>query len=142
MEGLGMISKARISEVMSVVCEGEGLTVADMKSHSRVHRLAHPRQIAMALARELSGHSYPVIGRCFGERDHTTVLYAFRKVSHAEAVNPVIAERLAHYRQKIRRLVSDRVAMMGGCSSEWSVPAEAMAMLRPNVVTVNMGVAA
>lgn len=138
--GLGK-SNARISEVMSVVCEGERVTIADLKSASRKRSLAYPRQYAMALCRELTGHSYPSIGHHFGDRDHTTALYAFRKVAALEGCSPPLARKLDEYRQKIAALVTDRIAAMGGCSSTWEPPS-AMSMLRPTSVTVSMEMAA
>jgi hypothetical protein len=51
-----------------------------MTSSRRAHEISHPRQIAMFLASELTNKSLPAIGRLFGKRDHTTVLYAIRAV--------------------------------------------------------------
>lgn len=56
------------------------LRVADMLSKRRTRNVARPRQVAMALAKELTHHSLPEIGDAFGGRDHTTVLHAVRKV--------------------------------------------------------------
>jgi ATP-dependent protease ClpP protease subunit len=127
---------------MSVVCAARGVTVAELKSESRKRRLAIPRQEAMALCRELTGHSYPSIGHHFGDRDHTTVLFAFRKMKALEACSPQRQRDLDELRQKINALVTERVASMGGCSSEWSAMAPEMPMLRPTVTTVTMGMAA
>ena len=57
-----------------------GIRVADLLSNKRNRSVARPRQIAMALAKELTNHSLPEIGQMFGGRDHTTVLHACRKV--------------------------------------------------------------
>jgi len=54
--------------------------VSEMYSKKRVRSLARPRQIAMALAKDLTPLSLPEIGEAFGGRDHTTVLHACRKV--------------------------------------------------------------
>jgi chromosomal replication initiator protein len=56
------------------------IKVAEMYSKKRVRSLARPRQVAMALAKELTPMSLPDIGDAFGGRDHTTVLHACRKV--------------------------------------------------------------
>ena len=56
------------------------LRASDLTSKRRHRSIVRPRQIAMALARELTNHSLPEIGNAFGGRDHTTVLHACRKV--------------------------------------------------------------
>jgi chromosomal replication initiator protein len=70
------------SEIQAAVCEHFGLSARDLLSSSRTARVAWPRQLAMYLARELTGQSLPTIGREFGGRDHTTVLYACRRAAH------------------------------------------------------------
>ncbi len=69
------------SEIQLAVCEHFGLSPHDLLSTSRAARVAWPRQLAMYLARELTGDSLPAIGRDFGGRDHTTVLHAHRRAS-------------------------------------------------------------
>jgi chromosomal replication initiator protein len=59
--------------------------VNDMLSKRRSRSIARPRQVAMALAKELTNHSLPEIGDAFGGRDHTTVLHACRKVAELRA---------------------------------------------------------
>ena len=56
------------------------MRVSDLHSRQRTRRVVRPRQIAMALAKELTSMSLPEIGDAFGGRDHTTVLHAQRKV--------------------------------------------------------------
>merc|ERR1712173_37660 len=53
---------------------------ADILSKRRSRSVARPRQVAMALAKELTNHSLPELGNAFGGRDHTTVLHACRKI--------------------------------------------------------------
>lgn len=129
-----LFKRARIAEVVGVVCEGEGVTLADMKSDSRVHRLAHPRQIAMFLARDMTPHSYPAISRWFGDRDHTTVIFAYRKVGKLEEKHEEMSARLHDYRRKIYKLVAARTGM----SSDWSPPSPAMEIAKPDHVTVSL----
>jgi chromosomal replication initiator protein len=69
------------SEIQNAVCEHFDLSACDLLSSSRTARVAWPRQLAMYLARELTGQSLPTIGREFGGRDHTTVLYACRRAA-------------------------------------------------------------
>ena len=56
------------------------IRVSDLLSKNRSRSVARPRQIAMALAKDLTNHSLPEIGDSFGGRDHTTVLNAYRKI--------------------------------------------------------------
>jgi chromosomal replication initiator protein len=70
-----------IAEIQAAVGTHFGLTPSELLSTTRSARIAWPRQIAMHLARELTGESLPAIGRHFGGRDHTTVLHACRRVS-------------------------------------------------------------
>ena len=69
-----------IENIQKTVADYFRVRVADLTSKSRSRSIARPRQIAMALARELTNRSFPEIGTAFGDRDHTTVLYACRKV--------------------------------------------------------------
>jgi chromosomal replication initiator protein len=74
-------SKRTIAEIQAAACEHFGLSPDELLSSARVARIAWPRQVAMYLARELTGESLPAIGREFGGRDHTTVLHAWRRTS-------------------------------------------------------------
>ena len=71
-----------------------GLQNADMLSRRRASSVARPRQIAMYLARKLTGNSYPEIGRKFGGKDHTTVLHAFRHITNLRAQDKELNDRL------------------------------------------------
>jgi len=66
--------------------------VADLLSPRRTRTITRPRQIAMALAKELTTHSLPEIGDAFGGRDHTTVLHACRKVVELKDADSRIKE--------------------------------------------------
>ena len=57
------------------------MKVSDLKSKNRSRSIARPRQLAMALAKELTNRSLPEIGKAFGDRDHTTVLHACRTIA-------------------------------------------------------------
>jgi chromosomal replication initiator protein len=74
-------TKRTIPEIQAAACEHFGLTSEELLSTARVTRIAWPRQVAMYLARELTGESLPAIAREFGGRDHTTVLHACRRTS-------------------------------------------------------------
>ncbi|GMQ89927.1 MAG: chromosomal replication initiator protein DnaA [Gammaproteobacteria bacterium] len=70
-----------INNIQKTVAEYYKIRVADLHSKRRSRQVARPRQVAMALAKELTTHSLPQIGDAFGGRDHTTVLHACRKVA-------------------------------------------------------------
>jgi chromosomal replication initiator protein len=70
-----------IAEIQAAVGEHFGLSAGELLSAARTARISWPRQVAMYLARELTGESLPAIGRQFGGRDHTTVLHACRRTT-------------------------------------------------------------
>lgn len=68
------------SVIKEVVARFYSITVDELKSSRRSKNISNPRQLAMYLSRSLLGLSYPQIGKLFGDRDHTTVLHACRKI--------------------------------------------------------------
>ncbi len=69
-----------IENIQKTVCEYYKIRIAELLSKRRPRSIARPRQMAMALCKELTQHSLPEIGDAFGGRDHTTVLHACRKI--------------------------------------------------------------
>lgn len=69
-----------IENIQKVTAEYYKIRVADLLSKRRNRSVARPRQMAMAISKELTNHSLPEIGDAFGGRDHTTVLHACRKI--------------------------------------------------------------
>lgn len=69
-----------IARIQEVVAAYYGLEPDDLAGQSRKWDVAHPRQVAMYLAREQTGQSLPCIGKRFGGRDHSTVIHAVREV--------------------------------------------------------------
>lgn len=69
-----------IENIQRTVAEYYKIKMADILSKRRSRSIARPRQVAMALAKQLTSHSLPEIGDAFGGRDHTTVLHACRKI--------------------------------------------------------------
>jgi chromosomal replication initiator protein len=76
-----------IDNIQKTVADYYKIKVAEMYSKKRSRVVARPRQIAMALAKELTHLSLPDIGEAFGGRDHTTVLHACRKVAALKAIS-------------------------------------------------------
>ncbi|MDQ8038976.1 MAG: chromosomal replication initiator protein DnaA [Rickettsiella sp.] len=81
-----------VDNIIKTVAEYYKIKVSDLISKRRTSSLARARQIAMALAKELTNHSLPELGRSFGGRDHTTVLHAFRKIQELKKINTNVAE--------------------------------------------------
>lgn len=81
-----------IDNIQRVAADYYKLKVSDMLSKKRSRSIARPRQVAMALAKEMTDHSLPEIGEAFGGRDHTTVLHACRKIQELQATNSEIRE--------------------------------------------------
>ncbi len=81
-----------IENIQKTVAEYFKIRVAELLSKKRTRSIARPRQIAMALAKELTNHSLPEIGDAFGGRDHTTVLHACRKIAELKITETRIME--------------------------------------------------
>ncbi len=70
-----------IDDIQKAVCDFYKIKISDLLSNKRTQIIARPRQIAMAIAKELTQYSLPAIGEAFGGRDHTTVLHAQRTIN-------------------------------------------------------------
>ena len=78
-----------IDNIQRTVAEYYKIKVSDVLSKRRSRSVARPRQVAMALSKELTNHSLPEIGDAFGGRDHTTVLHATRKIAELREIDAV-----------------------------------------------------
>lgn len=85
-----------IDNIQKTVAEYSQIRLSDMLSKRRSRSVARPRQLAMALARELTNHSLPEIGEAFGGRDHTTVMHACRKINELKESDGKTAEDYAN----------------------------------------------
>ena len=92
-----------IDNIQKTVANYFKIRVADLISAKRTRTIARPRQIAMALAKELTKHSLPEIGSAFGGRDHSTVIHATRKVDALRNSDPLVEE---DYKNLLRILTS------------------------------------
>jgi chromosomal replication initiator protein len=81
-----------INNIQKTVAEYYKIRLSDLHAKSRSRQVTRPRQVAMALAKELTEHSLPEIGDAFGGRDHTTVLHACRKVAELRGADNRIRE--------------------------------------------------
>jgi chromosomal replication initiator protein len=92
-----------LDNIQRTVAEYYKIKVADLMSRRRSRSVARPRQVAMALAKELTNHSLPEIGDSFGGRDHTTVLHGCRKIKELRESNSDISE---DYKNLLRSLTT------------------------------------
>ena len=92
-----------IDNIQRTTAEYYKIKVADLMSKRRSRSVARPRQVAMALAKELTNHSLPEIGDAFGGRDHTTVLHACRKIKELRETSSDIRE---DYQNLLRTLAT------------------------------------
>lgn len=90
-----------IENIQKAVAAHYRIRVSDLLSASRSRSVARPRQIAMSLAKELTKHSLPEIGKAFGGRDHSTVIHAGKKVAELRAGDALVEE---DYRILLRTL--------------------------------------
>lgn len=92
-----------IDNIQRVVSEYYKVKLSELLSKRRSRSIARPRQVAMALAKELTNHSLPEIGEAFGGRDHTTVLHACRKVKELQETSRDISDDM---KQLLRALTT------------------------------------
>ncbi|MDD7805985.1 MAG: chromosomal replication initiator protein DnaA [Endozoicomonas sp. (ex Botrylloides leachii)] len=92
-----------IDNIQRTVAEYYKIKISDILSKRRSRSVARPRQIAMALSKELTSHSLPEIGDAYGGRDHTTVLHACRKVKELVGADNEIR---SDYKNLLRSLTS------------------------------------
>ena len=92
-----------IDNIQRTVADYFKIKLSDLHSKRRNRAVARPRQVAMALAKELTSHSLPEIGDAFGGRDHTTVLHACRKVGELRESSGDLAE---DYKNLVRLLTA------------------------------------
>jgi chromosomal replication initiator protein len=92
-----------LDNIKRTVAEYYKIKVADLMSKRRSRSIARPRQVAMALSKELTNHSLPEIGDSFGGRDHTTVLHACRKIKELRETTSDIRE---DYKNLLRLLTT------------------------------------
>lgn len=92
-----------VDNIQRTVAEYYKIKIADLLSKRRSRSVARPRQVAMALSKELTNHSLPEIGDAFGGRDHTTVLHACRKIAELREADADIRE---DYKNLLRTLTT------------------------------------
>jgi chromosomal replication initiator protein len=94
--------RIKIEDILRIISRHFGVSKGDLLSQRRHRSVVWPRQIGMYLAKQLTARSLPEIGRRFGNRDHTTVLHAIRKIEGELAGNPRLKEEL----EELKRILS------------------------------------
>ena len=84
--------KVTMDEIMKKICHYYNVRMSDLLSPKRSRNIARPRQMAMFLAKSLTSRSYPEIGKRFGNRDHTTVMHAVRKIEELKSQDSQVSE--------------------------------------------------
>ncbi|MDF1762828.1 MAG: chromosomal replication initiator protein DnaA [Oleibacter sp.] len=92
-----------VENIQRTVAEYYKIKMSDLLSKRRTRSVARPRQVAMALSKELTNHSLPEIGDVFGGRDHTTVLHACRKIKELQETSADVRE---DYKNLLRSLTT------------------------------------
>lgn len=87
--------------IQKAVAEFFDVRVTDLRSNRRPKMISHPRQLAMYLCRDLTSNSLTEIAQSFGGKDHTTVLYACRKIEAMKAQDDVVEQQISALRKRI-----------------------------------------
>ncbi|BCJ71755.1 chromosomal replication initiator protein DnaA [Catellatospora sp. IY07-71] len=91
-------------QIMLSTSEYFGVSLEDLRGHSRSRVLVNARQVAMYLCRELTDLSLPRIGQAFGGRDHTTVMHADRKIRQQMAERRSLYNQIAELTNRIKQI--------------------------------------
>ena len=97
-------SRPHWKTVIRVVAQSYGISVLDMLSERRTAQLVRPRHVTMFLLKELTTASLPAIGRCLGNRDHTTILHGARKIKNLIEADGVLANQIAKIKDHFKAM--------------------------------------
>lgn len=101
-------SQVTLDIIQKLVAEYFEISVAEMRSEKRQRKIVRPRQIAMSLAKELTQHSLPEIGRAFGGRDHSTVIHSYKTITKLKTDD----QQIKHDYDKLWQTLSSQSATM------------------------------
>ncbi len=94
--------RVSLDAVLSAVANSFGVKVSELKGSRKSREVSQPRQVAMYLARRLTRHSFPEIGRWFGGKDHSTVVKGVKKVETLLRDNPQLAQQVREVERSLR----------------------------------------
>jgi chromosomal replication initiator protein len=95
--------RIKVEDILRIVSRHFAVPKAEILSDRRHRSVVRPRQIGMYLAKQLTSRSLPEIGRRFGNRDHTTVLHAIRKIDKEIGDNPHLKEEIEELKRQLNR---------------------------------------
>jgi chromosomal replication initiator protein len=95
--------RVKIDDILRIVSRHFAVSKSDILSQRRHRSVVWPRQIGMYLAKQLTSRSLPEIGRRFGDRDHTTVLHAIRKIDKELEANTRLRDELEELKKQLNR---------------------------------------
>ncbi len=95
--------RIKVEDILRIVSRHFAVSKADILSDRRHRSVVRPRQIGMYLAKQLTSRSLPEIGRRFGNRDHTTVLHAIRKIDKEIGDNPRLKDEIEELKRQLNR---------------------------------------
>jgi chromosomal replication initiator protein len=95
--------RIKVEDILRIVSRHFGVSKQDILSQRRHRSVVRPRQIGMYLAKHLTSRSLPEIGRRFGDRDHTTVLHAIRKIDKEVGENPRLKDEVEELKRQLSR---------------------------------------
>ena len=101
-----------VAEIQAAVCHVFEIDLIEMRSARRSLVVARPRQVAMYLAKKLTLRSLPEIGRMFGDRDHSTVIHAVRRIADLMQSDAELSANIAASCVEIARRVEDRIEVL------------------------------
>lgn len=93
--------RIKIEDILRIISRHYGVSKSDLLSQRRHRSVVWPRQIGMYLAKQMTARSLPEIGRRFGNRDHTTVLHAIRKIDGELTSNPRLRDELEELKKQL-----------------------------------------
>lgn len=103
MQSNGATRPLDAESILTVVASYYGCTSKELTDKAKNPQLAFPRQVAMYLCRELMGDSYPALGLLFGGRDHTTIMYAIKKIENLEVTNKDVHMVITELTKKLKK---------------------------------------
>ena len=94
-------SMQAVARIQHIVAEAYGLDPRVMRAPARGRSVSWPRQVAMYLTRKTTANSLPNIGHLFGDRDHTTVMWAIHAVEHRMETIPFYRDDVEELRERL-----------------------------------------
>ncbi len=97
-----------IHRIINLISNTEGLSCAELTSQRRLTKIVLARQIGFYLAKKFTNKSFPEIGRRFGGRDHTTVMYGIKKITNIRKDDLALHNRICWYEQQLQTAMRER----------------------------------